>query len=73
MKFHSYLALAFSFLASAIRQQAVQDAARQMAEDAAAKRYALCTEQLERDGWYGCCSCSGHRAVDLGDGDMVWK
>lgn len=70
---HSYVSLAFYFLGAAIKQDLLHGQLVTMAEDAAAKRYALCAERLERDGWYGCCCCGNHRSVDLGDGEVAWR
>lgn len=67
---HSYVPLAFYFLGAAIKQEAVAQATREMQAKAA---YDRCGLELERDGWYGCCSCGSHRSVDLGDGDVVWR
>lgn len=70
---HSYVSLAFYFLGAAIKQEVVAQAAREMQAKAA---YDRCGLELERDGWYGCCSCGDHTMHEVGDGNgesVVWR
>lgn len=76
MRFHSYLPLAFSYLAQAIRQEQMWALAKTMSEAAHAMRYAKCGAQLEREGYWGACTCGGHTMVEVGDGngaEYVWR